>query len=117
MTNTAPPVAPTPFPLSIKDLAQLYATYMPFLEYGGLFIPTLRPFQMGEEVSLVLELLDDVERFPISGTVVWITPKGAQDNRATGIGVQFSERDTLVRNKIETYLAGALSSERPTHTM
>ncbi len=38
--------------------------------------------------------------------------------RATGIGVQFSEQDGgLVRNKIETYLAGALESDRSTHTM
>jgi type IV pilus assembly protein PilZ len=36
-----------------------------------------------------------------------------------GVGVQFVDDDSsrVARNKIETYLAGALSSERHTHTM
>ncbi|MFO6375646.1 pilus assembly protein PilZ, partial [Pseudomonas aeruginosa] len=34
-----------------------------------------------------------------------------------GIGVQFNDGDNTARNKIETYLAGALKSDRPTHTM
>ena len=41
-----------------------------------------------------------------------------QGYRATGIGVQFSDEDNgVARNKIETYLAGALESEHSTHTM
>lgn len=46
-----------------------------------------------------------------------MTPRGAQGNRATGIGVQFSKKNELAKDKIETYLAGALNSEKPTHTM
>jgi type IV pilus assembly protein PilZ len=49
--------------------------------------------------------------------VVWITPKGAQGNRAAGIGVQFSDPDNTVQRKIETYLAGSLESDRITYTM
>jgi len=50
--------------------------------------------------------------------VVWITPKGAQSNKTAGIGVQFSELDKgATRSKIETQLAGALSSDRPTQTI
>lgn len=104
--------------LTIKDKAVLYASYMSFLKEGGLFIPTARPFNMGEEISMVLHLIDETEKFPVTGTVVWITPKGAQGNRAPGIGVQFKgEEGKLVRNKIETYLAGALKSDKPTHSM
>lgn len=109
--------AANPLPLVIKDRAVLYAAYMPFVLNGGLFIPTNRVCRMGEDVFLMLELMDDSERFPVSGKIIWITPRGAQDNRASGIGIQFSDRDVLVRNKIETYLAGVLKSERPTHTM
>ena len=36
---------------------------------------------------------------------------------ASGIGVQFNGQDDTASRKIETYLAGALESERPTHTM
>ena len=54
----------------------------------------------------------------MAGKIIWITPKGAQGNRAAGIGVQFSDMDNgAARNKIETYLAGALNSDRTTHTM
>ena len=36
----------------------------------------------------------------------------------TGIGIQFSEKDSgIARNKIEGILAGALNSDRLTHTM
>jgi type IV pilus assembly protein PilZ len=49
--------------------------------------------------------------------VIWVTPRGAQGNRTAGIGVQFSEQDTGANAKIEEYLAGLLTSEKPTHTM
>ena len=65
-----------------------------------------------------LTLMDEPEKIPIAGKVVWVTPRGAQGNRTAGIGVQFSEQDNgAARNKIETYLAGALQADRPTHTM
>ena len=41
-----------------------------------------------------------------------------EGNRVVGVGVQFNEQDKgMARDKIEQYLVGALSSERPTHTM
>jgi type IV pilus assembly protein PilZ len=46
-----------------------------------------------------------------------VTPRGAQGNRTAGIGVQFSEQDAAANAKIEEYLAGMLTSDRPTHTM
>lgn len=104
--------------LSIKDKGVLYTAYMSFLKEGGLFIPTKRTFSMGESVSMLLTLMDEQETFTVNGTVVWVTPQGAQGNRAAGIGVQFSgDEAKQVRNKIETYLAGTLKSEKPTHTL
>jgi len=104
--------------LTIKDKSALYAAYMPFVKNGGLFIPTNKNFTLGEEVFMLLTLMDETEKLPVAGTVVWITPKGAQGNRAAGIGVQFSEQDGgAARSKIETHLAGALKSDRQTHTM
>jgi type IV pilus assembly protein PilZ len=75
--------------LTIKDRTVLYAAYMPFLRNGGLFIPTNKRFTLGEEVFVLLALMDEAEKIPITGTVVWVTPKGAQGNRQAGIGVQF----------------------------
>jgi type IV pilus assembly protein PilZ len=104
--------------LSIKDRGVLYTAYMSFLKEGGLFIPTKRTFSMSEPVLMLLTLMDEQESFTVNGAVVWITPEGAQGNRAAGIGVQFTgEAGQRVRNKIETYLAGTLKSEKPTHTL
>ncbi|MFA5982810.1 MAG: PilZ domain-containing protein [Methylococcaceae bacterium] len=104
--------------LSIKEKTALYAAYMPFVTNGGLFIPTNRNYEMGQEVFMLLNLMDETERLPIAGKIIWKTPPGSEGYRAAGIGVQFGEQDGgLVRNKIETYLAGALESDRSTHTM
>lgn len=104
--------------LSIKDKNALFAAYMPFVVNGGLFIPTNRSYQIGDEVFMLLTLMEETERLPVAGKIIWITPKGAEGYRANGVGVQFSDQDGgLARNKIETYLAGALQSDRPTHTM
>jgi type IV pilus assembly protein PilZ len=104
--------------LTIKDKSALYAAYMPFVKGGGLFIPTKKEYQLGDEVFMLLTLMDDTEKIPVAGKIVWITPVGSQGNRAAGIGVQFSDQDDgAARNKIEGYLAGALDSDRPTHTM
>ncbi len=104
--------------LAIKDKSALYAAYMPFVVNGGLFIPTNKQYKLGDEVFILLSLLDEANKLPVAGKIVWITPAASQGNRAAGVGVQFSDQDNgQVRNKIETYLAGILHSERSTHTM
>lgn len=103
--------------LTIKDKAVLYAAYMPFVKNGGLFIPTQKPYKLGDEVFVLLSLMEEGDKIPVAGKVVWITPRGAGGNRAAGIGIQFNDQDDTARRKIETYLAGALNSDRPTHTM
>lgn len=103
--------------LTIKDKAVLYSAYMPFLNHGGLFVPTNTSYSVGDEVFMLLTLMDEPEKIPISGKVVWVTPRGAQGNRTAGIGVQFSEQDAVANSKIENHLAGSLTSDRPTHTM
>jgi type IV pilus assembly protein PilZ len=103
--------------LTIKDKAVLYAAYMPFVKNGGMFIPTNKSYKLGDEVFMLLSLMDEAEKIPVAGKVVWVTPKGAQGNRAAGIGVQFCDQDNTAINKIETYLAGMLNSDKPTHTM
>ena len=90
--------------LTIKDKAVLYSAYMPFLDHGGLFVPTNKAYDIGDEVFMLLTLMDESEKIPISGRVVWVTPRGAQGNRTAGIGVQFSEQDAAANAKIENHL-------------
>ena len=104
--------------LTIKDKSALYLAYMPYVQNGGLFIPTNSNYHLGDEVFMLLNLMGEDEKLPVAGRVIWVTPKGAQGKRTAGIGVQFSELDNgATRNKIETQLAGALKSDRATHTM
>ena len=111
-------VRPGVLSLTIKDKNALYAAYMPFIQGGGIFVPSNKSYKLGDEVFMLLTLMDNKEKVPVAGHVVWITPQGAQSGRTAGIGIKFSEKDSgAARNKIEGILAGALKSERPTHTM
>lgn len=104
--------------LTIKDKSALYAAYMPFIKNGGLFIPTSKAYRIGDEVFMLLTLMDEKDKLPVAGRIVWVTPRGAQGNRTAGIGVQFSELDNgATKNKIENHLAAALKSDRQTHTL
>ncbi|CAK0740797.1 type IV pilus assembly protein PilZ [Gammaproteobacteria bacterium] len=100
--------------LTIKDKNALYMSYMSFLKNGGLFIPTKKNYQLGDEIFMRIDLIDETERLAVAGKVVWITPQAAQANRTAGVGVQFTDQN--IRTKIETYLAG-VKADRPTHTL
>ena len=101
--------------LKIEDLGSLYEAYMPFIDKGGIFIPTQKSYKMGDEIFLKLQLPGEHGVLPVPGKVIWITPKGAQNRRTAGIGVQLL--DPVVHAKVETLLAGALESGKPTQTM
>ncbi len=79
------PVSPGPrngiLSLTIKDKSVLYAAYMPFIKNGGLFIPTNKNYRLGDEVFMLLSLMDESEKIPVAGKVIWMTPKAP---RATG---------------------------------
>ena len=110
---------PTVLSLSIKEKAALYAAYMPFLKHGGIFVPTPKAFHIGDEVYLILTLMDDQGKYPIAGQVAWITPAGVNNNKAQGIGVHFPDNEGGLRAKlrIEEILGAALRSSRATHTL
>lgn len=105
--------------LSIKDKSALYNAYMPFVRGGGIFVPTAKRYNLGDDVFILLSLMAEAERMPIAGRVVWITPPGAQGNRLAGIGVQFNDSPECesARIKIEAMLAETQGSEKPTNTM
>lgn len=104
---------------AIHSKDELYASYMPFIKNGGLFIKTTKEHQLGEELFVVLSLLEESEKFPIVGKVVWINPKALHNNKPQGVGLQFKENETTGRVKlfVEQQLTGLLNSDKPTYTM
>jgi type IV pilus assembly protein PilZ len=122
MSESAAPEAvqrPGVFTLVIRSKAALYAAWIPLLKGGGIFLPSNRSHALGEEVLLLLTLLDDSNKIPLQGTVAWINPAHNAGNRPQGIGVQLADSEAAreLRKKVEGLLAGALQSSRPTHTI
>lgn len=107
------------FSLHLPNKSAIYSSYMPFIKNGGLFVPTKVQCSMGEEVFLLLSLLDSKEKIPISGKVIWISPSSKYERtRPAGIGIQFNALDQgATKAKFERLLAGALASDRPTYTL
>ncbi len=103
--------------ISIKELSVLHSSYIPFLTNGGIFIPTTKDYKINDEAFLLLNPIDEAEEIPMNAKVVWLTPRQAQFNRASGIGVQFLENNSEEKNKIENYLTDILNSNKPTHAL
>ena len=55
-----------------KDKNELYQHYMQFVENGGLFVATEKTLHLGDEVFLMVKLIDEPEKFTIAGKVIWI---------------------------------------------
>lgn len=94
------PVSPGPrngiLSLTIKDRAVLYAAYMPFIKNGGLFIPTNKSYKLGDEVFMLLHLMDEPEKIPVAGKVTWITPKVPRATAPPGLACN-STKATIPR--------------------
>ena len=110
---------PGVFTLVIRSKAALYAAWIPLLKGGGIFLPSTRSHSLGEEVLILLSLLDEPNKIPLHGTVAWINPAHGTGNRPQGIGIQLqdSEASRELRKRVEALIAGALQSSRPTHTI
>ncbi len=105
--------------LVFRERGALYAAYMPLLAHGGIFVPTTRAYQLGDDVYLLLTLPDDPQRYPVAGKVAWITPGNATGGRTQGIGVGFpsDEKTSLLKLKIEELMGAQLQSTKPTQTV
>jgi len=115
----APVARPSVLSLVIKEKVALYSAYMPFLKNGGIFVPTGKSYRLGDEIYLILTLLDDPNKYPIAGKVVWVTPSTAGNGKSQGIGVHFPDDDSgiRIRQRIEELLGSSTHSTRPTHTL
>ena len=107
--------------LAIRDKAVLQAAHMPFIRNGGLFVPTTEPYELGDEVFVLLTLPGEPtevrSRIPLAGKVVWITPPDCRAERVAGIGVQFNEADNPLADVVKEWLGDVSHAERETHTL
>jgi type IV pilus assembly protein PilZ len=117
-TNGKGGIRPSVLSLTISQKSALYAAYIPHLRRGGIFIPTTKRYRLGDEVFMLLTIMDDPNKIPVAGTVVWVTPPNCQGSKAQGIGVHFSDDESghSAKLRIESMLGGLLQSTRSTHT-
>lgn len=112
-------VRPSVLSMNINSKSALYAAYIPFFSNGGIFVPTPKSYKIGDEVFVLLQLMDDPTKHAVAATVAWVTPAGAQGGKTQGVGLHFAgdEAGKGLRSRIETVLAGLVGSNRPTHTL
>jgi type IV pilus assembly protein PilZ len=114
-----PASRPSVLQLRFREVGALYAAYMPILANGGIFVPTVRRYELGDDVYLLLSLPDDPQRYPVAGKVAWMTPANAPGGRTQGVGVGFpnDEKTRLLKLKIEELLGTHMQSAKPTQTI
>ena len=116
--GAAPKARNSVISIAIKDKQALYMSYMPFVKNGGLFVPTQKDYNLGDEMFLLVKVMDEIDPVHISGKIIWISPPGALGNKPRGVGVQFmgdTAKSTV--NLIESKLGASISLTRTTHTM
>jgi type IV pilus assembly protein PilZ len=74
----------------VKDVQELSKAYMPFVLSGGIFVETEQQFNLGDKVTLSVELPDQEEAVLLSARVVWISFKNERSKMdRVGVGVSF----------------------------
>ena len=121
LTPTAMPGAarPSVIQLVFREKGALYAAYVSVFNEGGLFVPSTREYQLGDDIYLLLSLPGDPQRYPVAGKVGWITPANTSGGRTQGVGVRFPSDDKTrqLKMKIEDILGTSIQSNKPTQTL
>ncbi|OYT88486.1 MAG: pilus assembly protein PilZ [Burkholderiales bacterium PBB6] len=114
-----PSSRPSVIQLVFREKGALYAAYVPLFADGGLFVPSTREYQLGDDIYLLLSLPGDPQRYPVAGKVGWITPPNTSGGRTQGVGVRFpaDEKTRQLKIRIEEILGTSISSSKPTQTI
>lgn len=102
---------------NLPDKDSLQASYMPYVLGGGLFVPSQQHVNLGQELLVIASLPNMSQKFPVTGKVIWISPK-RHGMKPQGFAIQLSgEKGVAFRNEAERLLAGSFNAEKPTFTM
>jgi type IV pilus assembly protein PilZ len=80
------------FNANIQDKRELYRSYMPFIKNGGLFFQfnndvTPARISLGQNIFVVLTLMDSNKKYTVNGRVIWIT----RGSMIKGYGISLGE--------------------------
>lgn len=104
----------------IADKKELYKCYMPFISGGGLFIPfneevTPNKIFPDQKVFIVFSMLDNKQKIPIQGKVIWINKYGI--NKGYGIAFGDSLPMKALKDNIENNITEMLAKKEPNYTL
>lgn len=104
--------------INFDTVDNLYASYLPFIQNGAIFIPSAQQKMLGEQVFVAITLPNSSERMPLTGKVVWINHR-IQGQRPAGFAIQLGkdEAGLRIKNEIERLLVAKLSDTHPTFTL
>lgn len=94
---------------TINDPLELNLSYMPFINDGGLFIPSMQTYMLGDRILVDLALPGKKDLLRIEGKVIWITPRNALHHVLPGIGIQFTGTNAkTTKTLIESHLSAGI---------
>lgn len=103
--------------VNIPDRKVLQSSYMPFVNGGGLFIPSNQAVKMDDEIFVLATLPDQSQKIPLTGKVIWISYKQTV-GKPQGFAIQLSgEKGVYYKMEAEKLLAGSMSLNHPSFTM
>lgn len=109
-----------PQTIVINDKRELYRSYMPFINGGGLFIQfneeiTPSKISPGQKIFIVFSMLENKQKIPIQGKVVWISKSGI----VKGFGVSFGDSPPMkaLKENIESNIVELSAKKEPTFTL
>ncbi|AIA54881.1 Type IV pilus biogenesis protein PilZ [Acidithiobacillus caldus ATCC 51756] len=90
----------------LRDAASVQRYFMPRIRGGGVLVETPNLLPMGTEVLLMISLPDNQPRAPVTGRVVWVTPRDNRDGYPAAIGIRFMNDRSGVLTRIQNILSG-----------
>ena len=95
--------------VNIPDRATLQASYMGYVQGGGLFVPSKQKVKMGQEIFILATLPEQSQKIPLTGKVGF---------KPQGFAIQLSgDKGIYYKAEAERILAGSMSLDRPSYTM
>ena len=103
--------------INIADRHELLRCYIKQFKFGGIFAKGRYNYTLGEEVFLLMTLVETEESFALNSTVGWVTPPTTA-GYPEGIGCQFNNDKASIaaRNRIELLLGSALNRDHDCYT-
>jgi type IV pilus assembly protein PilZ len=89
--------------VDLRGEHQFYAGFTENISTGGLFVSTLAPFELGEEIEVQLALAGNLGVEKISTRVAWVRPDSG-GGMLPGMGLEFVDISPRAHKQIQEFV-------------